>query len=124
MPVYQMCGSNYALFLFVLSTGTVGAEEDTALCEMLGSPQFPLLSKDGDINIGGVFSIHSQISKPPLSFTDTPEPLMCSRYSLPPFSFICFQTEKLRPIECEKAPLTFQNKFQTIPLCPDNDFCH
>uniref|UniRef100_A0A3B4VQN4 Olfactory receptor C family, j1 n=1 Tax=Seriola dumerili TaxID=41447 RepID=A0A3B4VQN4_SERDU len=46
---------------------------------MLGSPEFPLLSKGGDFTIGGAFSIHSQITKPPLSFTDTPEPLICSR---------------------------------------------
>ncbi|KAK2847343.1 hypothetical protein Q5P01_010342 [Channa striata] len=63
----------------IMWSGVIGAEEDSALCEMLGNPEFPLLSKEGDIIIGGVFSIHSQISKPPLSFTDTPEPLMCSR---------------------------------------------
>lgn len=77
----------YAMLLLVLFVGTVGAEEDSTHCEMLGSPEFPLLSKDGDITIGGVFSIHSQISKPMLSFIDTPQPLICSRYSLlSPFS--------------------------------------
>uniref|UniRef100_A0A3B5B8C1 Extracellular calcium-sensing receptor-like n=1 Tax=Stegastes partitus TaxID=144197 RepID=A0A3B5B8C1_9TELE len=45
---------------------------------MWGRPEFPLLSKQGDITIGGVFSIHSQISQPSLSFTDNPEPLICS----------------------------------------------
>ncbi|XP_067364257.1 extracellular calcium-sensing receptor-like [Channa argus] len=69
----------YVMLLFVLFMGAIGAEEDPALCKMLGSPEFPLLSKEGDIIIGGVFSIHSQISKPPLSFTDTPEPIKCSR---------------------------------------------
>uniref|UniRef100_A0A3Q3KPB6 G-protein coupled receptors family 3 profile domain-containing protein n=1 Tax=Monopterus albus TaxID=43700 RepID=A0A3Q3KPB6_MONAL len=68
----------YRMLLFVCFMGTSGAEEDTALCEMLGSPEFPLLSKKGDVTIGGTFSIHSQISKPPLAFRDTPEPLMCS----------------------------------------------
>uniref|UniRef100_A0A3P8RTC8 G-protein coupled receptors family 3 profile domain-containing protein n=1 Tax=Amphiprion percula TaxID=161767 RepID=A0A3P8RTC8_AMPPE len=47
---------------------------------MLGRPEFPLLSKKGDITIGGAFSIHSQISKPSLSFTDNPEPLTCSEF--------------------------------------------
>lgn len=77
-----MCDCLYVMLLFVLFMGAVGAEEGTALCEMLGSPEFPLLSKEGDISIGGAFSIHSQLSKPPLSFTDTPEPLICSRYCL------------------------------------------
>lgn len=83
----QMSDCAYTMLLLVLFIRTIGAEEDT-LCEMLGSPEFPLLSKDGDITIGGVFSIHSQISKPLLSFIDTPESLICSRYSLFfPFSF-------------------------------------
>uniref|UniRef100_A0A3B3BR04 Olfactory receptor C family, h1 n=1 Tax=Oryzias melastigma TaxID=30732 RepID=A0A3B3BR04_ORYME len=34
------------------------AEEETAVCEMWGSPEFPLLFKSGDIMIGGAFSIH------------------------------------------------------------------
>ncbi|KAM3874689.1 uncharacterized protein ACN63O_024683 [Diretmus argenteus] len=55
---------------------------------MLGSPEFPLLSKEGDITIGGVFSIHSQITNPPLSFTDTPEPLKCSRINFREFRFV------------------------------------
>uniref|UniRef100_A0A8C9ZD60 Olfactory receptor C family, j1 n=1 Tax=Sander lucioperca TaxID=283035 RepID=A0A8C9ZD60_SANLU len=75
------------MLLFVLLVGAFGAEEDTALCEILGSPEFPLLSKEGDITIGGVFSIHSQISSPPLTFTDAPEPLKCSRINFREFRF-------------------------------------
>ncbi|XP_071352918.1 extracellular calcium-sensing receptor-like isoform X3 [Trachinotus anak] len=77
----------YVMLLLVLFIGAFGAEEDTVLCEMLGSPEFPLLSKEGDFTIGGAFSIHSQISKPPLSFTDTPEPLVCSRINFREFRF-------------------------------------
>lgn len=69
----------YVMLLFLLSFKALGAKEDTELCEMMGSPEFPLLSKEGDIIIGGAFSIHSQISKPSLSFTDAPENLLCSR---------------------------------------------
>uniref|UniRef100_A0A669DSX0 Olfactory receptor C family, h1 n=1 Tax=Oreochromis niloticus TaxID=8128 RepID=A0A669DSX0_ORENI len=54
---------------------------------MLGSPEVPLLTKKGDITIGGAFSIHSQISKPPFSLTHTPEPLTCSRINLREFRF-------------------------------------
>ncbi|XP_029301841.1 LOW QUALITY PROTEIN: extracellular calcium-sensing receptor-like [Cottoperca gobio] len=82
-----MCDCVYAMLLFVLFVGAFGAEEDTALCEMLGSPEFPLLSGEGDITIGGAFSIHSQISEPPLSFTDAPEPFTCSRLNLREFRF-------------------------------------
>ncbi|XP_075956623.1 extracellular calcium-sensing receptor-like [Anarhichas minor] len=75
------------MLLFVLFVGVCGAMDDTALCEMLGSPEFPLLSKEGDITIGGAFSIHSQISKPSLSFTNAPESLMCSRINFREFRF-------------------------------------
>ncbi|XP_037317044.2 extracellular calcium-sensing receptor-like [Pungitius pungitius] len=54
---------------------------------MLGSPEFPLLSKEGDITVGGAFSIHSQVSKPLLSFTNDPESLTCSRINFREFRF-------------------------------------
>lgn len=86
--LYRMCDCVYVMLLFVLFMRAFGAEENTTLCEMLGSPDFPLLSKEGDITIGGAFSIHSQISKPPLSFIDTPDRLKCTRYCL--FSPVLF----------------------------------
>uniref|UniRef100_A0A8C5HVE2 Extracellular calcium-sensing receptor-like n=1 Tax=Gouania willdenowi TaxID=441366 RepID=A0A8C5HVE2_GOUWI len=58
-----------------------------ALCRMLGRPEFPLLSRKGDIIIGGAFSIHSHISQPSLTLTDTPKPLICSRINLREFRF-------------------------------------
>uniref|UniRef100_A0A6Q2X988 G-protein coupled receptors family 3 profile domain-containing protein n=1 Tax=Esox lucius TaxID=8010 RepID=A0A6Q2X988_ESOLU len=58
-----------------------------AVCQMLGNPEFPLLSKEGDVTIGGAFSIRSKISEPPLSFTDTPQPLTCSSVNLREFRF-------------------------------------
>ncbi|XP_062329914.1 extracellular calcium-sensing receptor-like [Osmerus eperlanus] len=54
---------------------------------MLGSPEFPLLTKEGDVTIGGAFSIHSKITEPPLSFTDTPQPITCSIVNLREFRF-------------------------------------
>ncbi|XP_053279436.1 extracellular calcium-sensing receptor-like [Pleuronectes platessa] len=74
----------YTMLLCLLFMGALGVEED---CEMLGSPEFPLLSKAGDLTIGGAFSIHSQISNPPLSFTDVPQPLKCSRINFREFHF-------------------------------------
>ncbi|KAM6933288.1 uncharacterized protein FYW49_001659 [Xenentodon cancila] len=63
------------------------AEKETDVCEMLDSTEFPLLSKKGDITIGGVFAIHSHISKPSLTLTGPPEPLVCSRLNLREFRF-------------------------------------
>ncbi|XP_003968432.2 extracellular calcium-sensing receptor [Takifugu rubripes] len=54
---------------------------------MLGRPEFPLLSQEGDITIGGAFTLHSQMSKPSLSFEETPEDLTCSRINLREFRF-------------------------------------
>ncbi|CDQ88095.1 unnamed protein product [Oncorhynchus mykiss] len=58
------------------------AEGEESLCRILGRPEFPMLSKEGDVTIGGAFSIHTKISEPLLSFTDTPPPLICSSMNL------------------------------------------
>ena len=72
---------NVTMLLLLLGIlGAFGAEDGDPLCQMLRSPEHCLLSKEGDVTIGGVFSIHSQISSPLLSFTDTPNSLTCSRY--------------------------------------------
>ncbi|XP_037631849.1 extracellular calcium-sensing receptor-like [Sebastes umbrosus] len=75
------------MLLFVFSVGAFGAQEDMVLCEMLGRPEFPLLSKEGDITIGGVFYIQKEMLKPSLFFTDAPEPLICSRMKMQQFQF-------------------------------------
>ena len=69
------------MLLFLLGIlGAFGAEDGDPLCQMLLSPEHCLLYKTGDVSIGGVFSLHSQISSPLLSFTDAPKSLTCSRY--------------------------------------------
>ncbi|XP_041851711.1 extracellular calcium-sensing receptor-like [Melanotaenia boesemani] len=67
--------------------GSLVADDDTASCEILGSAEFPLLSKKGDITIGGAFSIHDYMSKPLYSLTDTPPSPKCSRINLREFRF-------------------------------------
>uniref|UniRef100_G3P7Q7 G-protein coupled receptors family 3 profile domain-containing protein n=1 Tax=Gasterosteus aculeatus aculeatus TaxID=481459 RepID=G3P7Q7_GASAC len=84
---YQICDCVDMMLLLVFFVGACGAVEDSANCEMLGSTEFPVLSKEGDITIGGVFSIHSQISKPLLSFTNDSESLICSRINFREFRF-------------------------------------
>ena len=61
----------------LLAFGT--AEDEVPFCQIRGSPEFPVLSKEGDVMIGGAFSIHSKITQPPLSFTEKPTRLKCSR---------------------------------------------
>uniref|UniRef100_A0A7N8XRY2 Olfactory receptor C family, g4 n=1 Tax=Mastacembelus armatus TaxID=205130 RepID=A0A7N8XRY2_9TELE len=56
-------------------------------CQILGSPEFPLLSKEGDVTIGGAFSIHSKITQPTLSFTEKPTRLTCYSVNLREFRF-------------------------------------
>uniref|UniRef100_A0A3B3BUS2 Olfactory receptor C family, g12 n=1 Tax=Oryzias melastigma TaxID=30732 RepID=A0A3B3BUS2_ORYME len=53
----------------------------------VGDSDLPLLSKEGDVMIGGAFSIHSKIAQPSLSFTEKPTPLTCSSINLREFRF-------------------------------------
>uniref|UniRef100_A0A3Q2CHW8 Olfactory receptor C family, h1 n=1 Tax=Cyprinodon variegatus TaxID=28743 RepID=A0A3Q2CHW8_CYPVA len=76
----------FVMLIFVVITGRL-AQDEAAFCEMLGSREVPLMSKKGDIIIGGAFSLHSQISKPSLSWNASPEPLICSRINLREFRF-------------------------------------
>uniref|UniRef100_A0A3B4XUZ0 Olfactory receptor C family, g1 n=2 Tax=Seriola lalandi dorsalis TaxID=1841481 RepID=A0A3B4XUZ0_SERLL len=75
------------LALVVLLVVFVAAEEEAPFCQILGSPESPLLSKEGDVMIGGAFSIHSKITQPPLSFTEKPTRLTCSSVNLREFRF-------------------------------------
>ncbi|KAM9359491.1 extracellular calcium-sensing receptor-like [Symphorus nematophorus] len=63
------------------------AEKKSPFCQILGSPEFPLLSKEGNVMIGGAFSIHSKIAQPSLSFTEKPTRLTCSSVNLREFRF-------------------------------------
>lgn len=49
-------------------------------CHILDSPVYPLLAKDGDVIIGGLFSIHSGIQTPSVQYTERPEPFICIRF--------------------------------------------
>uniref|UniRef100_A0A672Q095 Olfactory receptor C family, h1 n=1 Tax=Sinocyclocheilus grahami TaxID=75366 RepID=A0A672Q095_SINGR len=65
-------------FLLLCSIKTKG--EIKVNCSMIGKPEYALLSKDGDIIIGGAFSIHSKINLEMPSFTEKPHRLMCTRF--------------------------------------------
>uniref|UniRef100_A0A3P9J2T4 Extracellular calcium-sensing receptor-like n=1 Tax=Oryzias latipes TaxID=8090 RepID=A0A3P9J2T4_ORYLA len=81
-----MCFCISVISLMVVIMGIL-AEEETAICELLGSPELPLLSKSGDIFIGGAFSVHSQMAASSLSLSDAPDPLICTRVNFREFRF-------------------------------------
>ncbi|XP_029027507.1 extracellular calcium-sensing receptor-like [Betta splendens] len=64
------------------------ATEDSApVCHILGTPELPLLSREGELAIGGAFSIHSKLAQTLLSFTEKPKRLTCSSVNLREFRY-------------------------------------
>uniref|UniRef100_A0A3P9AB33 G-protein coupled receptors family 3 profile domain-containing protein n=1 Tax=Esox lucius TaxID=8010 RepID=A0A3P9AB33_ESOLU len=56
-------------------------------CSLLGQTTLPVLSADGDVNIGAVFSIHSQPLFKVHSFTSIPEKTACISFDPREFQF-------------------------------------
>uniref|UniRef100_A0A8B9GPT2 Olfactory receptor C family, h1 n=1 Tax=Astyanax mexicanus TaxID=7994 RepID=A0A8B9GPT2_ASTMX len=76
------------MFLYVfLLLSVFKAKGEKAKCQIIGSPEPPMLSKDGDVIIGGAFSIHSKITLQKLSFTEKPR-LACTSLNLREFRFV------------------------------------
>ncbi|XP_072550967.1 olfactory receptor CH1 [Salminus brasiliensis] len=77
------------MFLYVfLLLCVFKAKGEKAKCQIIGSPEHPLLSKDGDVIIGGAFSIHSKITLQTLSFTEKPQRLTCTSLNFREFRFV------------------------------------
>ncbi|XP_060733756.1 extracellular calcium-sensing receptor-like [Tachysurus vachellii] len=51
-------------------------------CHILENPETPMLSKDGDVIIGSIFSIHRDTQMQSLTYTETPQRLICIRSDL------------------------------------------
>ena len=66
-----------AILFFLLVVVLTGA--DDPLCKLRGKPEYPQLSKEGDIIIGGILPFHSSWKDRELSYTDTPQPLKCTK---------------------------------------------
>lgn len=49
-------------------------------CNIMENPAYPLLSKDGNVIIGAVFSIHDGTELQSLAYTEKPKPLTCIRF--------------------------------------------
>ncbi|XP_050991072.1 extracellular calcium-sensing receptor [Labeo rohita] len=54
-------------------------------CQKMGDPKYALLSKDGDVTIGGLFSIRSIEILPSFEFIQKPQLLSCSSVNLRDF---------------------------------------
>ncbi len=66
----------YALLFFHKSY----AKAEDSPCQKMGDPKHALLSKDGDVTIGGLFSIRSIEILPSFDFIQKPQLLSCSRF--------------------------------------------
>ncbi|XP_060733752.1 extracellular calcium-sensing receptor-like [Tachysurus vachellii] len=51
-------------------------------CHILANPENPLLSKDGDVIIGAIFSIHRETQMQSLTYTEKPQHLICKSIDL------------------------------------------
>lgn len=66
----------YTLLLF----HQLHTKAGNTVCRIMGDPQYPLLSKNGDIIIGALFPVHSIEISPSFEFTQKPQLLTCSRF--------------------------------------------
>ncbi|XP_051727370.1 extracellular calcium-sensing receptor-like [Ctenopharyngodon idella] len=71
----------YTLLLFSL----LHAKAGNVPCRMFGDPKYPLLFRNGDVNIGALFPIHSIETLPSFEFTQKPQLLSCSSVNLRDF---------------------------------------
>lgn len=67
----------WALLQVLLVASLSQAEESR--CRRRGDPENPLLSKDGNIMLGGVFNFHSKWNDRMENYMHKPKPLQCTR---------------------------------------------
>ncbi|XP_064159293.1 extracellular calcium-sensing receptor-like [Anguilla rostrata] len=79
-----MC-SGMALQIILLALTVLWAAAQTPPCRILGRAAKPSFYQHGDINIGGVFSMHHIPLDTTIKFEAKPEPLRCSRVNFREF---------------------------------------
>ncbi|XP_056334381.1 extracellular calcium-sensing receptor-like [Danio aesculapii] len=72
-------------FYTILFLHCLQAKAENTFCQIIGEAKYPLLSKDGDVTIGGIFAIHSKETLPSFEFQQKPQPLLCSSVNLRDF---------------------------------------
>ncbi|XP_073350651.1 extracellular calcium-sensing receptor-like [Pagrus major] len=74
-----------ALLQLLLVISLSQAQE--SVCRHRGDPENPLLSKDGDIMLGGVFNFHSKWNDRMENYMNKPKPPQCTRLNFRGFQF-------------------------------------
>ncbi|XP_075426631.1 extracellular calcium-sensing receptor-like isoform X2 [Ascaphus truei] len=73
-------------FLFLLRAEA--EVEFHPICRLEGQFDLPGIIKTGDVDIGGIFSVHYSFSQPDISFRKVPDTLTCTSFSLGDFQFL------------------------------------
>uniref|UniRef100_A0A3P8W5U0 Extracellular calcium-sensing receptor-like n=1 Tax=Cynoglossus semilaevis TaxID=244447 RepID=A0A3P8W5U0_CYNSE len=64
-------------------------QEENPQCEIIpGSMSLPVLQKEGDITLGGLFSLHDMVVEHTVSYTSTPAPTQCTRFNFRTFRWM------------------------------------
>ncbi|XP_041796730.1 extracellular calcium-sensing receptor-like [Chelmon rostratus] len=78
-----------SLLWFVVFPPTNPHQDQSHKCKIIpGSMSLPVLEKEGDIILGGLFSLHDMVVEPSLSFTSTPLPTQCTRFNFRTFRWM------------------------------------
>ncbi|KAI7802888.1 extracellular calcium-sensing receptor-like [Triplophysa rosa] len=91
--------------LYTLLFNHLHTKAENTFCKMMGDPKYPLLYKDGDIIIGGLFAIHSKEMLPSFEFTKKPQPLSCSSVNLRDFRIAQIMTFAIEEINRNESLL-------------------
>lgn len=67
------------IFLYTFLLFHHYAMAESTVCQIMGDPKYPLLYKNGDLTIGGLFAIHSKETLSSFEFKEKPQVLSCSR---------------------------------------------
>ncbi|XP_056622846.1 extracellular calcium-sensing receptor-like [Triplophysa dalaica] len=86
------------IFLYTILCHDLYAKAENKLCRMIGDPKYPLLSKDGELTIGGLFAIHREETLPSFEFTQKPQLLSCSSVNLRDFRMAQIMTFAIEEI--------------------------
>lgn len=83
-PVNLLKGTQFlGLVLFVIFPSTISHQDRNRHCNTVPrSMSLPVLEKEGNIVLGGLFSLHDMVLEPTLSFTSTPPTKECTRQAI------------------------------------------
>lgn len=71
------------LALCVIFPSTISHQVRSQQCNIVPrSMSLPVVEKEGNIVLGGLFSLHDMVLEPTLSFTSTPPPKQCTRQAV------------------------------------------